>query len=132
MGQIFGMMDVLILTEGGKNTGFGHIIRCISIYQAFEECGINPVLIINGDESYYREHVVTYLLENTEEFNLVIERAEKDRYRPELRFCVDEVADLEVVLQDLRAFLPTEGFWNTRSNPFSGYEFSRCGDKQGC
>jgi len=41
-------MEVLILTEGGKNTGFGHITRCFSFYQAFREKGLAPELIING------------------------------------------------------------------------------------
>jgi UDP-2,4-diacetamido-2,4,6-trideoxy-beta-L-altropyranose hydrolase len=44
-------VKVCILTEGGKNVGFGHITRCISIYQAFEEIGIRPELIVNGDET---------------------------------------------------------------------------------
>jgi spore coat polysaccharide biosynthesis protein SpsF (cytidylyltransferase family) len=65
---------------------------------------------IKSDESYYREHVVTYLLENTGEFNLVIERAEKDCYRPELRLCVDEVADLEVVRRICEHFYPRKDF----------------------
>jgi len=30
-------MKVFIITEGSKNTGFGHITRCLSLYQAFEE-----------------------------------------------------------------------------------------------
>lgn len=44
-------MGVLILAEGGEKIGFGHITRSISIYQAFEEIGIRPELIINGDEA---------------------------------------------------------------------------------
>jgi len=44
-------MNVLILTEGGKNIGFGHITRCLSIYQAFEEKGITPTLLIQGDDT---------------------------------------------------------------------------------
>ena len=44
-------MNVFILTEGSKNIGFGHITRCLSIYQAFKEKGIIPKLIVNGDES---------------------------------------------------------------------------------
>lgn len=42
-------MKVFIITEGSKNTGFGHITRCLSLYQAFEEKGIKPKFIINGD-----------------------------------------------------------------------------------
>lgn len=45
------MTDVLILTEGGKDAGLGHITRCVSIYQAFEEVGIQPELVVNGDET---------------------------------------------------------------------------------
>jgi len=43
-------MRVLIITEGGKDIGFGHITRCTSIYQAFEEREVEPELIVNGDE----------------------------------------------------------------------------------
>lgn len=44
-------MKVFILTEGGSDIGFGHITRCISLYQAFKERGIIPWFIVNGDES---------------------------------------------------------------------------------
>lgn len=44
-------MDVYILTEGGKNYGFGHVARCSSIYQAFTKRNISPIFIINGDDS---------------------------------------------------------------------------------
>ena len=44
-------MDVVILTEGGKDYGYGHVARCSSIYQAFEYYGISPKFIVNGDES---------------------------------------------------------------------------------
>lgn len=44
-------MKVLIITESGKDIGFGHITRCTSIYQAFEEFGIQPQFIVNGDET---------------------------------------------------------------------------------
>jgi len=44
-------MKVCILTEGGKSIGLGHVTRCVSICQAFEEVGIKPQLIVNGDET---------------------------------------------------------------------------------
>jgi UDP-2,4-diacetamido-2,4,6-trideoxy-beta-L-altropyranose hydrolase len=44
-------MKVFIATEGSQNTGFGHVTRCTALYQAFEEKGITPVFLINGDES---------------------------------------------------------------------------------
>lgn len=42
------MYNIFILTEGGGNTGMGHISRCLSVYQAFEKRGYRPQLIING------------------------------------------------------------------------------------
>lgn len=44
-------MRVVILTEGGQNIGFGHLTRCISLCQAFEERSIIPGFIVNGDDS---------------------------------------------------------------------------------
>jgi spore coat polysaccharide biosynthesis predicted glycosyltransferase SpsG len=44
-------VKVTILTEGGRDIGYGHITRCTSIYQAFEEIGIQSQLIVNGDET---------------------------------------------------------------------------------
>lgn len=43
-------MKVAIITEGFENTGYGHITRCISLYQAFEERNITPIIYLNGDE----------------------------------------------------------------------------------
>jgi UDP-2,4-diacetamido-2,4,6-trideoxy-beta-L-altropyranose hydrolase len=51
-------MKVFIITEGGKNIGFGHITRCLSLYQAFQERGILPEFIINGDNN------IEYLLKD--------------------------------------------------------------------
>lgn len=44
-------MKIYILTEGGKDIGFGHITRCISLSQAFEEKGIASEFIVNEDDS---------------------------------------------------------------------------------
>ncbi len=44
-------MKVFIITEGSKSIGFGHITRCTSLYQAFEENSIRPLFLINGDET---------------------------------------------------------------------------------
>jgi len=43
-------MKVAIITEGFQGTGYGHLTRCLSIYQAFEEKGITPLYIANCDE----------------------------------------------------------------------------------
>lgn len=43
-------MKVSIITEGFENTGYGHITRCISLYQAFMDRNIIPTIYVNGDE----------------------------------------------------------------------------------
>lgn len=45
-------MKVSIITEGFYHTGYGHITRCLSLYQAFEERNIFPALYINGDDTF--------------------------------------------------------------------------------
>ena len=42
-------IKIFILTEGGKNIGFGHITRDVSLSQAFKKMGITPEFIVNGD-----------------------------------------------------------------------------------
>lgn len=70
-------IKVFIITEGGKNIGFGHITRCISLCQAFEERGVKPEFIINGDESVEgalkgRKHRIFNWIERKERlFNLI-------------------------------------------------------------
>ena len=44
-------MTATIITEGGIGIGFGHVTRCLALYEAFEERGIISELIINGDDS---------------------------------------------------------------------------------
>lgn len=44
-------MKVIIITEGSKIIGLGHITRCISIYQAFNSFNVPVLLIVNGDET---------------------------------------------------------------------------------
>lgn len=44
-------MRVFILTEGSSRIGFGHITRCLSLYDAFEDIGCEVKLVVNGDSS---------------------------------------------------------------------------------
>lgn len=44
-------LRILILVEGGKKIGFGHITRSQSLYEAFEERRLRPEFIVNGDSS---------------------------------------------------------------------------------
>lgn len=42
-------IKALILTEGGKKYGLGHVQRCLSIKQALKENNINSEMIVDGD-----------------------------------------------------------------------------------
>jgi len=44
-------MKALFLTEGGEKIGFGHVTRCIALFEAFEEKSVNSKLLVNGDRS---------------------------------------------------------------------------------
>jgi len=66
-------MKVAIITEGFQGTGYGHLTRCLSIYQAFEEKSITPLYIANCDEEGKNFIPSTNLLqlnwlENVDEF----------------------------------------------------------------
>ena len=45
-------MRVVILTEGGGNSGLGHISRCLSLYLEISKRKIQCEFIINGDVNY--------------------------------------------------------------------------------
>ncbi|MFC1577318.1 UDP-2,4-diacetamido-2,4,6-trideoxy-beta-L-altropyranose hydrolase, partial [Candidatus Omnitrophota bacterium] len=40
-------MKIVILTEGGKGIGSGHLVRCLALYQAFTKMGIEPMFVVN-------------------------------------------------------------------------------------
>ncbi|MDO8611194.1 MAG: glycosyltransferase [bacterium] len=44
-------MKIYIFTEGGASIGFGHITRCISLYQAFLSKGYSPIFLVNADHT---------------------------------------------------------------------------------
>ncbi|WP_166805862.1 UDP-2,4-diacetamido-2,4,6-trideoxy-beta-L-altropyranose hydrolase [Jeotgalibacillus sp. R-1-5s-1] len=48
-------MKVLIFTEGGSQSGFGHISRCCSIYDELERRAISVKFIICGDKKHISE-----------------------------------------------------------------------------
>lgn len=88
-------MKVFILTEGGKNIGFGHITRCRGLYDALKEIGITPLLVVNGDET------CKHLLRNTN--YLVID------WLKEKEFCFELIKGATGVIID--SYLTDEPFY---------------------
>lgn len=70
-------MNVSIITEGGRRIGLGHITRCVSLSQAFELRGIEPNIIVNGDDTILdllgerRIYVFDWLKEKEKLFKLL-------------------------------------------------------------
>lgn len=60
-------------------------------------------------QTYYREHVMTYIIDNPDIFNIYIEDAPK-RMQRDYRLCVDELDDLKVVRKVYEHFLPRLDF----------------------
>lgn len=44
-------MKAFILTEGSSKIGFGHITRCLAIYQALQAEGIEAEMLVDGDKT---------------------------------------------------------------------------------
>src|SRR3990172_1915394 len=101
---------VVILTEGGKNIGTGHITRCTSLYQAFEERGITPEIIVNGDETVEdllsdKKYRIFKWIENQRKLFSMLDRADIiiiDSYLADIGFYekVSEMTDVPVYLDD--------------------------------
>lgn len=63
-------MKIIIITEGSSKIGFGHVTRCLSLYHAFKEKGLNVEFIVNGDSSIeslltHTEHNIFNWLEDS-------------------------------------------------------------------
>lgn len=61
-------------------------------------------------QSYYREHVTTYILDHPEKFKLKITSAPLKYCREKYRFCVDEISDLKLVRMIYEHFSPRHDF----------------------
>ena len=113
-------MKILILTEGGKNIGFGHITRCISLSQAFEEKEMSPELIVSGDEVVEnllkdkKHEVFNWLKEEERLFNLARNAAIVivDSYLADFNFYkkISEIAEISVYIDDNKRFDYPTGF----------------------
>lgn len=103
-------MKIFIITEGGKNIGIGHITRCISLCQAFEEKGIKPNFVINGDDSIEellagRKHLIFNWLKERQRLYREIENADfviVDSYSADLEFYkkISHIAGICVYIDD--------------------------------
>lgn len=103
-------LKIYILTEGGKDIGFGHITRCKSLYQAFEKNGTTPTFITNGDKAVRdllrdkNHHIFNWPGEQQKLFS-IIENADIvtiDSYLADFNFYkkVSEIIKIPVYIDD--------------------------------
>jgi len=91
------IMRALILTEGGKGYGFGHVSRCLAIAQAFGVEGIETTFIVQGDLSLVNvlSSNSNTILEWTKNFSAIKQKVEQADF-----VIVDSyIAQLEVYKQ---------------------------------
>jgi spore coat polysaccharide biosynthesis protein SpsF (cytidylyltransferase family) len=62
------------------------------------------------EETYYREHVMTYLIDHPEQFRLRVLEAPREFQELTYRLCVDEEDDLKVVQAICAHFAPRIDF----------------------
>lgn len=62
------------------------------------------------DETYYREHVMTYIAEHPDRYRVTLAKAPEELRGEEYRLCVDEPADLDLVRAVCDHFLPRREF----------------------
>ncbi len=48
------MTLLVIFTEGGSLSGYGHVTRCSALYDEALACGLDPRFVVNGDEEVLR------------------------------------------------------------------------------
>lgn len=103
-------MKAVIITEGGQGIGFGHITRCLSLYDAFKAKGIPAELIISGDRKVRdflkgRKFRVFDWLNQKEKLSSIINSADAviiDSYRAGQKFYdkFSEVVKVPVYIDD--------------------------------
>ena len=116
-------MDVVFLTEGGKDIGLGHVTRCISLCQAFKERGIIPEFIINGDNTIKellgnkKYRIFNWLKDRDRLFDLVkgVDIAILDSYLADISFykTLSDLSRIPVYIDDTKRLdypkgLPTQ------------------------
>jgi len=113
-------MKIFIATEGGRDIGFGHVTRCLSLCQAFEERGIKPEFIINGDEAIKQLlggrtcHVFNWLKDEERLYGLIADSSATivDSYLADARFyeMVQKTVKIPVYIDDNKRIDYPRGF----------------------
>lgn len=94
--------DYVFISGYPGGLGAAEVLTISSLRRAYEETA--------PSDTYYREHVMTYLTDNPTKFSLRIKQAPPGVNRPEFKLSVDEQSDLDVVRHICEYFYPRMDF----------------------
>lgn len=94
--------DYVFIDGYPNGLGAAELVRLSALKRAIEETSPGDV--------YYREHVITYIIDNPHKFSLNILQSPPALRCPEIRLCVDEPADFEVAKLICEHFRPRLDF----------------------
>ena len=94
--------DYVFITGYPNGLGAAEVLTVSALQRAYEETAPN--------ETYYREHVMTYITDNPIKFSLRIKQAPAELNRPEFNLSVDVKSELDVVRRICEHFYPRMNF----------------------
>lgn len=94
--------DYVFISGYPRGLGAVEVLTATLLQRAYEETA--------PSETYYREHVTTYINSNPTRFSLLIKQAPPELNRPELKLSVDEQHELDVVRHICEHFYPRMDF----------------------
>ena len=94
--------DYVYISGYPRGVDFAEVLTLSALQRAFCDT--------RSQDRCYREHVMTYIEDHPERFKLVIQEAPEVWRRQDIRLCIDEAADLEVVRRICEHFAPRVDF----------------------
>lgn len=131
------LKKIRIITEAGKDSGFGQLSRCISLYEIFTKKKSDVTLIINGDESILqflkgKKYLNFNWLKNQKKLFNLIKKTDiivLDSYFVDKHFCnkITKYSKTTLFIDDTNRNVYSKGFvLNAAINAFNlGYPNSR-------
>ena len=94
--------DYVFISGYPNGLGAAEVLPVSVLQRAYEET--------DPSQTYYREHVTTYILENPSKFTLHIKQALPELSRPDLKLSVDEQHELDLIRSICEHFYPRIDF----------------------
>jgi spore coat polysaccharide biosynthesis predicted glycosyltransferase SpsG len=107
---------IYIQTEGGGNRGYGHITRCVALYQSLKELGFSAWLLIDKDPGAKITHLLKGINHSYFDIKKNLEYIREDSY-----YIIDTYSKVKGVKKHKNVFMLTDDF--TFNHPLVRREF---------